>query len=344
MVAGWSEVIGHDRIRDWFATAIGRGRLGGSFLFVGPAGVGKTTTAMLLARTLLCPRRDPAEMSPCGLCESCRQVDAGAHPDLVTVRKPDDRTAIPLDLLIGPPEARMREGFCRDLRLKPNLGSRKVAIVHDADFLNEEGANCLLKTLEEPPAGAVIVLIGSSEQRQLPTIRSRCQVIRFASPSGDDAVRLLRATRGIEAPPETIAEAIETAAGDLEVAARLLQDAGGEGRQAWTRALLDDHPDPLRLMLLLRQRVEAAGKEPAARRGVLRDLFSIAVQSFRAQMRAEVATAGQRPVTLRRLDRAIRALREVDRNANQATLIECFASDIAGGVTADRDSVRGTDP
>lgn len=344
MVAGWSELIGHDRIRDWFATAIGRGRFGGSFLFVGPAGVGKTTAAMLLARTLLCPRRAPAEMNPCGLCESCRQVDAGAHPDLVTVGKPDDRAAIPLELLIGPPEARMREGFCRDLRLKPNLGGRKVGIVHDADFLNEEGANCLLKTLEEPPPGAVIVLIGSSEQRQLPTIRSRCQVIRFASPSGDDAVRLLRAAGGIEAPPETIAEAIETAAGDLEVAARLLQDAGGEGRQAWTRALLEQHPDPLRLAQLLRQRVEAAGKEPSARRGALRDLFSIAVQSFRGQMRAEVATAGHRPATLRRLDRAIRALREVDRNANQATLIECFASDIAGGVAANRDPAWGGDP
>ena len=72
---------------------------------------------------------------------------------MVRVEKPADRTFIPVSLLIGEPDVRMREGFCHDVRIKPLMGQRKVAIIDDADFLNEEGANCLLKTLEEPPAG-----------------------------------------------------------------------------------------------------------------------------------------------------------------------------------------------
>ena len=75
------------------------------------------------------------------------QVVAQTHPDLVRICKPNDKSFIPLELLIGPPDARMQEGFCRDVRLKPLLGNRKVAILEDADFLNEEGSNCLLKTL-----------------------------------------------------------------------------------------------------------------------------------------------------------------------------------------------------
>ena len=130
-------------------------------------------------------------MTPCGVCQGCVQVIAETHPDLLRVGKPDDRSFIPLDLLIGRPEARMQEGFCRDIRLRPFRGRRKVAILQDADYLNEEGANCLLKTLEEPPADAVVILIGTSEQRQLPTIRSRCRIIRFASPSGQQAAMMI---------------------------------------------------------------------------------------------------------------------------------------------------------
>ena len=74
----------------------------------------------------------------------------------------------------------MREGLCHDIALKPFRGGRKIAIIDDADYLNQEGANCLLKTLEEPPEKSVIILIGTSQQRQLPTIRSRCQIVRFA--------------------------------------------------------------------------------------------------------------------------------------------------------------------
>ena len=335
----WNSLVGHRQLRDWFGSAIRRGRLGGSFLFVGPAGIGKTTVAQLLARTLLCETRDPAEMQPCGHCEACAQVSAGTHPDLIQVRKPSDKSFIPLDLLIGRPEVRMQEGFCRDIQLKAFRGRRKVAILHDADYLNEEGANCLLKTLEEPPSSAVIILVGSGEQRQLPTIRSRSQLIRFHSMNSDESIRLLRQVHGIDATDQQIEKAVEVAAGDMQVAARLLDGQADELRDSLVGALGSPNPDPVSLTRIITSHVDQAGKDASKRRDAMRDLFSMAVQHFRHQMRHEAVRAYAQPATLARLDRSVRALREVDRSANQSTLIECYAADIAAGTTGDRGEI-----
>ena len=340
MTTTWASLIGHRRIHDWFATAIRQNRLTGSFLFVGSPGIGKLTVANLLAQTLLCERNEAHEMNPCGECEGCIQVAAQTHPDVIRVAKPADKSTIPLDLLIGRPEVRMQEGFCRDIRLRAFRGKRKVAILHDADFLNEEGANCLLKTLEEPPANVVVLLIGTSEQKQLPTIRSRCRVIRFAPLSNDDASRLLSDVHGVEADSQAIANAVEVSAGDMHVALRLLSgDGADEFRQKLTTQLAAEAPDPIAIKRMITERVDGAGKDASKRRGAMRDVFSMAVQCYRQQMRSSAATSHVQPATLARLDRSVRALREVDRSANQATLIECFAADIALGTTGDRGDI-----
>ncbi len=335
----WTELIGHAEIRGWLQIALRRRRLAGSFLLVGPAGVGKKTVAKLIARTLLCERVAAAEMAPCGACEGCVQVDAGTHPDLIVVKKPEDKSTIPLDLLIGRPEVRMQEGFCRDVRLRPFRGGRKVAIIQDADYLNEEGANCLLKTLEEPSADAVIMLISTSEQRQLPTIRSRCRTLRFATPGGADAIRLLREKYAIQADDERILAAVELAAGDMHIAAQLLSGDGDQFYQTIRERLADEHPDPIALSRIITEHVDGAGKEASKRRDAMRDVFSMAVQHYRGRMRADANQQQVTPTTLARLDRSIRALREVDRSANQATLIECYAADIATATTGDRGEI-----
>lgn len=338
-VGTWADVIGHDAIRDWFAVAIRKHRFGGSFLFVGPAGVGKRTVATLLAKTLLCDRVDATEMQPCGVCEACVQVVAGTHPDLIVVGKPEDKTTIPLDLLIGRPEARMQEGFCRNIRLKPFRGRRKIAILEDADHLNEEGANCLLKTLEEPPADAVVILIGTSEQRQLPTIRSRCRTIRFAPPRGQDAIRLLSTVHGIQADDARILDAMELAAGDVHVAAQMLGDQGDSFYHTLRERLVGDHPDPLALSRLIATHVDGAGKDAGKRRDAMREAFSMAIQHYRSELRLAAQSQQISETTLARLDRSIRAIREVDRSANQTTLIECYAVDIASATTGDRGEI-----
>ena len=278
-------------------------------------------------------------MNPCGVCEACVQVNAETHPDVIRVRKPKDKTVIPLELLIGPKEARMQEGFCRDVRLSPYCGGRKVAILEDADFLNEEGANCLLKTLEEPPRDAVIILVGTSEQKQLPTIRSRCQVIRFAPLTSADATRMIRDIHGSEADEAMIADAVRTSAGDMSVALRLLDEETHRFRSALVNALDQPYPDPIAIRRIVTTRVDEAGKDAPKKRAALRDVFSIAVQHYRGVMRNEASGNEVRPLTLARLDRSVRALRELDRMANVSTLIDCFAADISLGETGDRGDI-----
>lgn len=176
----WFGIEGHDEIVRRFQRAIAQGRIASTFLFLGPSGIGKRMFAERLAMTLQCEKNDPRLMEPCGKCMSCRQALAHEHPDILYVSKPEDRAFIPIDLFIGPKDARRQMGLCSELAKKPIYEKRKIAIIDDADYFNLEGANAMLKTLEEPPKNAILILIGTSAARQLPTIRSRCQILRFS--------------------------------------------------------------------------------------------------------------------------------------------------------------------
>ena len=147
---GRAEITGQDAVVEQFVRAAEQERIAGSYLFIGPSGVGKSTFALALAKSLLCERPQPGLVA-CGACASCVQAEGGSHPDIDVVAKPADRATIPLDAFIGDAEHRMQEGLLRRLVLRPALGGRRVAIILDADHLSEEAANCLLKMLEEPP-------------------------------------------------------------------------------------------------------------------------------------------------------------------------------------------------
>ena len=194
------EIVGHEHVFETFRRALQQRRLASTFLFVGPPGIGKWTTALSLAQALLCESTSPDELQACGACPGCQLVAARTHPDLLLIQKPDDKNFIPVESFIGDREHRMREGLCHDIALKPFRGGRKIAIIDDADYLNQEGANCLLKTLEEPPADSLIILIGTSQQRQLPTIRSRCQIIRFGPLTDVQVATLLADTDLLDDP------------------------------------------------------------------------------------------------------------------------------------------------
>jgi DNA polymerase III subunit delta' len=183
----WDRIRGQDAARQTFLAAIGRGRLGQAYLLVGPDGVGKRLFARELAKAFLC-ERPPTKMAACDACPACAQVEAGSHPDLLFLRTPEGKHELPVDA--------MRE-FCAHLALKPTRGPRKIGIVEDADDFNEESANSFLKTLEEPPPGALLLLIGTGTDRQLPTILSRCQLVRFQPLSGADLAAIL-ADHGID--------------------------------------------------------------------------------------------------------------------------------------------------
>lgn len=289
----WQGIEGHDAIVRRFAAAAERGRVGGSYLFVGQPGVGKSTFARALAKAFACHAVGP-DLVPCGRCASCMQADAGSHPDIDVVAKPEDRSSIPLDAFIGPPENRMRAGLCWRIKLRPAIGARKTAIILDADTLLEEAANCLLKTLEEPPEGALIILVGTSLERQLPTIRSRCQIIRFA-PLEPGVVRaaLAREHGGETIDPALLAAAAAAGGGSLARGRLLLDPAVNTFRATLIRALARR---PLAGVELARETialVDAAGKEAPPRRARLRIVLETALDFFRAAIRH--AVTGERP-------------------------------------------------
>lgn len=183
----WDRIRGQDAARRTFLTAIERGRLGQAYLLVGPEGVGKRLFARELAKAFLC-EKPPAKMIACDRCPVCSQVEAGTHPDVLYLRTPEGKHELPV--------SEMRD-FCAHLALKPTRGNRKIGIVEDADDFNEESANSFLKTLEEPPPGALLLLRASGTDRQLPTILSRCQTVRFAALTNTDVTAIL-ATNGID--------------------------------------------------------------------------------------------------------------------------------------------------
>ena len=97
----WMDLEHHDDVAEQFRRILARGRLASTFLFVGPAGVGKRTFALRLAQTLLCQTRDPALLDPCGTCPACLQVRAETFPDLLQVGIPKGKNDIPVELLVG---------------------------------------------------------------------------------------------------------------------------------------------------------------------------------------------------------------------------------------------------
>ena len=336
----WQGLEGHDAIAARFAAAEAAGRVSGSYLFIGPPGVGKGTFARRLAISLAC-EKPAAGLVACGSCRSCVQAVAGAHPDIDLVEKPAERSTIPLELLVGSPDQRLREGLCWRLLLRPAIARRKVAMLLDADHLSEEAANCLLKTLEEPPPGGVIILVGTTLERQLPTIRSRCQTVRFAALSAAVIEQILRGEQRAEGTDATAAElaaAAQAARGSLDRARLLLREDLAAFRQQLI-GLLGRQPLPgVELARETLGVVDAAGKEAPARRARLRIILELAIEFYRANLRRAVgcrlADAGRQAgdsgpglaAVQDCLDQTLDALAAIDRNANLPILIDAWSA------------------
>jgi len=338
----WHGIFGHDDVVEQFRRAIERGRLASTFLFTGPPGIGKRTFALTLAQALLCQRRDEAAFDPCGECPSCKQVVAGTHPDVAVVSKPEDKSVIPVELFIGDKEHRGREGLCHHIALKPYMGGRKIAIIDDADYLNPEGANSLLKTLEEPPPKSVLILIGTSPAKQLPTIRSRCQLVRFL-PLPEETVAELLLSKGLVADGAEAQRLAAHAEGSLSRALDLADPKLWEFREMLFRRLAEPQLQSVELAKTVQAFVDEVGKLPSARRERLRQVALMAAEFYRGLLRGTTDAAlpedahlrrcieralrheaTTTDATARRLERCLTVTGQIDRNVNVTMLLEAW--------------------
>ncbi len=210
-------------------------RLPHALLLTGAEGIGKRDFATRLAEALLCqrPREDG---HACGECQACGLLAAGSHPDLRLVAPPEDKKVIPIDTIRAAGEF---------FALTSQYNGRQVAIIHPAEAMNPAAANALLKTLEEPTPGALLMLVCSQPSRLLPTIRSRCQRVAFALPEPAQALAWLRQ----RLPGDVDAEALLALAEGAPLAALRLNEEGGlAARQSLARqwaGLLEGREDPL---------------------------------------------------------------------------------------------------
>jgi len=340
----WQGILGHDAVVERFRRSLVAGRLVASYLFLGPPGVGKRMFAMKLAQALLCQRCEPHSLEPCGQCDSCQLLLAGNHPDFDLIGLPAGKNILPIKLFVGDDQHRHREGLCYNISRRPQMGKRRVAIIDDADHFNQASANCLLKTLEEPPPGAVMILIGTSRGRQLPTILSRTQTVRFSALS-DDIIRQLLLEQQIASDASQADQLAKASGGSLSKAAALADPELWEMQQRLLPQLTPDRFDSVRLAKELIAFVNKAGKEAEPRRRRLRSLLQMVASHFRQLLRASNSSQGaQQPDSdsfgglgsgatdcfLAVLDRCLEAETQLDRNANQATLVECWLDDLAG--------------
>ncbi|MGE5529395.1 MAG: DNA polymerase III subunit delta' [Patescibacteria group bacterium] len=214
-----SEFIGHGAVIKDLWRAVARDRVGHAYLFVGPEGSGRRTLAGLFARALLC--ESPGER-PCGACRACVLAEAGTHPDLE---------------LLDPDGASIKIEQMRAVRgrvaTKPLLGRRRVFLLAGMERLTEAAANSFLLTLEEPPPGAVFIGWALAGEPLVPTVLSRCQVIRLQPLAAADLAAALVA-RGVA--PERAARLAAVSRGLPGQALRMLEEmepgSSGDGSLA----------------------------------------------------------------------------------------------------------------
>ena len=166
----WKNLFGHESTAAYLKKNIAEEKFPHAVIFSGEEGVGKRLAAEICAAALLC--ENPVDGSPCGKCESCRLVAARSHPDFYVVEA--EAKQIVRNIKIG-----QIRGMQAEASLRPINSERRVVIIDGAELMNKAAANCLLKTIEEPPSQTIFILLTASRSSLLMTIRSRCMTVHF---------------------------------------------------------------------------------------------------------------------------------------------------------------------
>ncbi len=337
----WNRIRGHDAQIEALDRVLKRGRLAHAYVFTGPSGIGKRLFAHELAKALLCENKSSDRLEACDQCTACHLVDARTHPDFFSFSRPEDRLEFPIEL---------SQELCHSLALKPARGKHKLVILEDADDLNEESSNCLLKTLEEPPPGSVLILIATAPERLLTTIVSRCQIVRF-QPLPAEAIAEIVREHGTE-NIEHLDRLVRLSNGSPGMALELADPALWEFRQTLLEGLAANRPDSVSLGKQWTQFLEESGKDAAAHRRRAALILRMLIEFFNDVLRVSVgeqprfADPGDLPFLqklgqrvdphrcIQILDRCLDADMHIDRRVQLVLAVEALVHELVDGFQA----------
>jgi DNA polymerase-3 subunit delta' len=316
-------IYGQDKQIAILRRSMDKGRIPHAYLFHGMRGIGKRTTAMAFAKTLLCERRDA-----CGLCPACRKVESGNHADVVVI--------VPRGQFIKIEDIR---DLRNQMRFRPLEGPKRIFILVDAERMNIASANSLLKTLEEPSLVNVLILI-SSRPYQLPmTILSRCQKLRFHPIPADIVARYLEDRIGLDG--KTAAALAASSGGSIGRAVEMHGEAYLSRRKQFIEKICEGFSDPMKGILFAgdfgRDRKEIqlrfeilknwyrdllVYKETGETKKLVHQDFVEAVQSMAGGMTPSEI--------LRALETIEWAYKALERNANKQLTLEAMTFKLSG--------------
>ncbi|MBU2055880.1 MAG: DNA polymerase III subunit delta' [Proteobacteria bacterium] len=315
----FGEIYGHERPIAILKSAMGKNRIAHAYLFYGMEGVGKRTTAAVFAQALNCDAKDP----PCDACLSCRKAKRNNHIDIITVRAEGQFIKI----------GAVKE-LQEQIKFRPYEGLRRVFILPEADRMNAPAANALLKTLEEPSAGNILLLTTSRPHALPMTILSRCQHFRFTPLSRQEVARFLREKEGLDAAAAEVLAA--SSGGSIGRAREMNREDYLVLRNGILEHLAEDGPaDPLK-RLAFAGRFGTEREEVVERLRILRSCYRDALvlreteEEERLLFRDRAGTirviAGRLPgrELLANIAAVEAAISAIERNANKSLTLEAL--------------------
>ncbi|SKC01356.1 DNA polymerase-3 subunit delta' [Lachnospiraceae bacterium] len=260
-MSSFHDIIGQNDIIEYLNGAISNGQVAHAYMFDGEKGTGKKMLARIFAQTLLCEKHGT---DPCGECHSCKMAESGNNPDIITVihEKPN---------VISVQE--IRDQVVNDVQIKPYGNDRKVYIISDAHLMNVQAQNALLKTLEEPPSYAVIILLCDNKAMMLSTLISRSIVLSMRAVKNELILDYLKDKYQIPEHKAYLASAF--AQGNLGKAVVLASSE--EFTELWDKV----HEILIRISEMDEVKIAAAAKEAAAWKDQKNDLLDLMLMWYR---------------------------------------------------------------
>lgn len=326
---GFAEIIGQKKQLEILRLALAGNRLHHAYLFTGPEGVGKRTSALALAMALHCAEKN---QDFCGRCAECARIKGRNHPDVRVIEPLAGKKEISIQ--------QIRE-VEKELRYRSFSGGRKIALIDPATLMNPASQNALLKTLEEPPEGSLLILIGANAGALLPTLRSRCLRLSFGPLAPEMITHFLISDKGMQSSEAQVLAALSM--GSLGAALEMDGQELRERRRVWNGMLsalkAGDYRGAMEAAEALAASREEALKFLEWAESWYRDLLIYAVRQkkeglvnldMRPELERQAAQVAVERVLLSAA-RAAAAARKIHRNLNRRMVLEQFLFGVVGG-------------